>query len=126
MSKSASEITRILSASFTFGDKVINLVEDTHKSVLIGLMNILQSHAGNSDAENARETVSEFISDVKVSEFKQYQIVVTDQVKTCTATGETLINLINAWGLVATTWNVSRGGKRQVSKVAPAKLGKLS
>ena len=125
MGKKASDITRILSAIFQFGDTIINLEEKDHKAVLSGLLNLLTSYAGNNDAVASRETVADFISDVKVTEFKQYQITVTDEVKTVSCNGETLLNLLNAWGMVTTEWHVDRGGKRQYTKESPAKLGSL-
>jgi len=125
MGKKASEITRILSAVFQFGETIIKLNEENHKAVLAGLLNILTSYAGNNDAIASRETVMDFISDVKVSEMKQYQITVSDEVKTVSCDGETLLNLLNAWGQVSTEWHVDRGGKRQYTKESPAKLGSL-
>lgn len=121
----ASDITRILSATFTFGEKVISLSEDTHKSVLLGLLNVLTSHPGNSSAVASRIAVLEFISDVDPDKFLTYEITLTDEVKNVTCVGQDLVNLLSAWGHVITTWNVDRGGKRSVSKTAPASLGSM-
>lgn len=121
----ASDIVRILSATFTFGKRVIALTEDTHKSVLLGLLNVLTSHAGNSSAVASRVAVMEFISDVDPEKFLKYQITLTDEVKNVVCTGQDLVNLLNAWGRITTTWNVDRGGKRSVTKESPASLGSM-
>ena len=122
----SSEIERILSGKILIGDKVIELVESAHKSVLVALMNIATSTIGNSDAVASAEIVESFISDVKVTELKDYTFEVTDNVKTATFNGQVLRTLVSVWGLCDVTWHVVRGGKRAQAKVEVTKLGSLS
>jgi hypothetical protein len=122
----SKDITRILSGTITFGENVINLVEDTHKAILIALMNLATSTIGNSDAASSAELINEFISDVKVSDLKDYTFVVTDNVKTATFNGDVLRTLASVWGLASVEWHVTRGGKREASKAETVKLGELS
>ena len=123
---SKNDRPRIYTASFTLGKKSIELAEETHKAVILALLNVLTSFAGNNDAVASRETVMDFISDVKPAEFKQYQIMVSDNYKVTSCTGETLLHLLDSWGLVDTKWLVDRGGKRVYEKETPASLGSLS
>lgn len=125
MGKKASDITRILSAKFTIGRKVIKLTEKTHRSVLLGLLNILTSHPGNSSAVAARESVAAFLSTADPEKFPTAKIYFTDEVKNVECTGQNLLDLIAAWGMLKTTWNVDRGGKRQVEKEQPASIGEM-
>jgi hypothetical protein len=123
----ASEIERILSCTITKDDgNIITLTEDSHLAVLNGLMNILQSTIGNSDAEKSQEDVSDFISDVKVSKLNLYTFELTDQIKTVFVTGETLRALTAVWSSAKVDWHVTRGGKRAQAKAEVAKLGSLS
>lgn len=122
----ASEIDRIMSCTITKDDgTIVILTEDSHLAVLNGLMNILQSTIGSSDAEKSQEDVSNFISDVKVSKLNQYQFELTDKVKTVTVSGETLRALVSVWSLAVVDWHVERGGTRKTTKVETAKLGSL-
>ena len=122
----ASEIDRKMSCKITKDDgTIIQLLEETHLAVLNGLMNILQSTIGNSDAEKSQEDVSEFISDVKVSKLDEYIFELTDLVKTVTVNGKTLRALTAVWSLAVVTWHVERGGKRASERKAVSKLGSL-
>jgi hypothetical protein len=122
----ASEIERILSCKITKDDgTIIELTEDSHLSVLNGLMNILQSTIGNSDAEKSQEDVSEFISDVKIAKLNKFIFEVTDNVKTVVVSGETLRALVAVWSNATVQWHVTRGGKRAQTKAEVSKLGSL-
>ena len=122
----ASEIERILSCEIIKDEgTIINLDEASHLAVLNGLMNVLQSTIGNSDAERSQEDVSDFISDVKVSELNEYQFTLTDQIKTVVVSGQTLRALVNVWTNAVVTWHVTRGGKRAQTKSPVSKLGSL-
>lgn len=123
----ASDIERIMTCKITQEDgNIITLTEDSHLAVLNGLMNILQSTIGNSDAERSQEDVSDFISDVKVAKLNKYSFELTDQIKTVVVSGETLRALTQVWNLADVTWHVTRGGKRAQAKAEVAKLGSLS
>ena len=127
MGKKASDIVRILSATFTTGRKIVSLTEETHKSVLLGLINILTSSPGNTSAVASRETVMAFLATRNVEKFPNTIIFVTDEVKTVECNGETLLALLSAWGNVKAGWNVDRGGSREnANKEQPATLGELS
>lgn len=122
----ASEIERIMSCEVIKDDGVIvNLTEASHLAVLNGLMNILQSTIGNSDAERSQEDIQNFVSDVKVAKLNKYQFTLTDQIKTVVVSGETLRALMNVWSNASVTWHVTRGGKRAQPKIETAKLGSL-
>ncbi len=113
---SASDIIRSLVGKITVGEKVIELVEETHKSILVALMNLATSTVGNSDAVASAELINEFISDVKVAELKDYTFSVSDGVKTAEFNGLVLRTLASVWGECKVEWHVVRGGKRSVTK----------
>ena len=122
----ASEIERIMSCTITKDDgTIVELTEDTHLAVLNGLMNIIQSTIGNSDAEKSQEDVSEFLSDVKVSKLDLYIFELTDKVKTVTVNGKTLRALTAVWSLAEVVWHVERGGTRKQDRKSVSKLGSL-
>lgn len=122
----ASDIERVMTCNITKDDgTIVVLSEETHLAVLNGLMNILQSTIGNSDAEKSQEDVAEFISDVKVAKLNQYIFELTDLVKTVTVSGETLRALTQVWNAAVVDWHVERGGKRNQPKAAAAKLGTI-
>lgn len=122
----ASDIERIMTCKITKDDgNIITLTEDSHLAVLNGLMNILQSTIGNSDAERSQEDVADFISDVKVAKLNQYTFELTDLVKTVIVSGETLRALTQVWNSAVVDWHVERGGKRNQPKESAAKLGTI-
>ena len=122
----ASDIERVMTCNITKDDgTIVVLSEDSHLAVLNGLMNILQSTIGNSDAERSQEDVSDFISDVKVAKLNQYVFELTDQIKTVVVSGETLRALTQVWSNAVVTWHVTRGGKRAQTKDPVSKLGSL-
>ena len=122
----ASDIVRELVGRILVGDKIIDLVESTHKAILVALMNLATSTVGNSDAADSAKLINEFISDVKVSELKDYQFEVSDGVKTAVFQGDVLRILASVWGMCDVTWHVTRGGKRQAAQAEVTKLGSLS
>lgn len=122
----ASEIDRVMTCTITKDDgSIVELTEDSHLSVLNGLMNILTGTIGNSDAEKSQEDVSEFISDVAVAKLDKYVFVLTDLVKTVTVGGFALRSLTNVWFDAKVDWHVDRGGKRATTKAPVSKLGSL-
>ncbi len=121
----SEDIDRILSGTVDTGEKVIQLDTESHKSVLVALMNLATSTIGNSDAEASAELITDFISDVKVSDLKGYTFTVTDNVKTAVFSGEVLRTLASIWGQCVVEWHVTRGGKRQAAEVDTIKLGSL-
>lgn len=113
----ASEITRELSGTITVGDNEISLTESEHKAILQALIVLLASPPNHSDAKSAGELVSEFISDVKVSDLENYWFKVSDNVKEMLASGKQIRFLALAYAMeVETTWMVDRGGARSGSK----------
>lgn len=122
----ASEIDRVMTCEITKDDgDIIILTEESHLAVLNGLMNVLQSTIGNSDAERSQEDVSEFISDVKVAKLDKYIFKLTDLVKTVTVNGKTLRALVGVWSLAVVDWHVERGGQRKQTRESASKLGSL-
>ena len=122
---SAKDIVRKLWGRITVGDKVIELTSEAHNSMLIALMNLATSTAGNSDATKSAEMVLSFIDDIKVSDLEGYSFEVGDGIKTARFNGTDLRDLSQVWGSVVITWHVSRGGKRQASEVDTIKLAEL-
>ena len=122
----SEDITRELSGKIGIGDKIIELVESTHKAILVALMNLATSTVGNSDAKSSAEIINDFIADVKVSDLASYTFEVTDNVKTASFDGQTLRTLASVWGLCKVTWHVVRGGKRATVKADTVKLSDLS
>lgn len=122
----ASEIVRELFGKISIGDKIIALTVEAHNSILLGLMNLATSTAGNSDAEKSAETILDFIGDIKVGDLGLYTIEVGDGVKTATFNGKILRDLALVWGSVKVEWHVTRGGKRAQAEVETVKLADLS
>ena len=125
MGKKASDIIRELFGKIMIGEKVIALTVEAHNSILIALMNLATSTAGNSDAKKSSETILDFISELKVSELEDYTIEVGDGVKTAVFNGKALRDLAMVWGDVKVTWHVTRGGKRATASVDNVKLSDL-
>jgi len=120
------KIERAMSAVITFGEKIINLTESDHKAILQALMILLGSPINHSDAEVSGKDVLEFLSDVRVTDLKDYTFQVTDQVKTMTASGDQIRGLATAYSVgVITEWHVTRGGSRAGSKKNVVKLSQL-
>ena len=126
MGKKAADIIRELFGKITVGEKIIALTVEAHNSILIALMNLATSTAGNSDAKKSAETILDFISDIKVSDLEKYTIEVGDGVKTATFNGKALRDLASVWGEVKVVWHVTRGGKRATATVDTVKLSDLS
>ena len=123
----SEKIERVLSAVITAGGKVINLTEANHKAVLQALMILVGSAINHSDAESSGKVVLEFLSDVKVSDLKDYTFEITDQVKTMVASGDQISTLAKVYSVgVVTTWNVERGGSRAGAERKIVKLAELS
>lgn len=121
----AADIVRELFGKISIGEKVIQLTVEAHNSILVALMNLATSTAGNSDAVKSSECILAFIDDIKVSDLGDYTIEVGDGVKTATFNGKVLRDLALVWGLVEVTWHVTRGGKRQQTAVESVKLADL-
>lgn len=122
---SAKDIIKELWGRITVGEKVIDLSASAHNSMLVALMNLATSTAGNSDATKSAEMVLSFIDDIKVNDLDTYTFEVGDGIKTASFNGKNLRDLALVWGSVSVEWHVSRGGKRQASEVDTIKLAEL-
>ena len=122
----ASEIIRELFGKISIGEKIIELTVEAHNSILVAMMNLATSTAGNSDAAKSGETILAFVSDIKVGDLGDYTFEVGDGVKTATFNGKILRDLALLWGMVEVEWHVTRGGKRQAAVVDAVKLSDLS
>lgn len=122
--KKASQ--RILTGLITFGENVISLTAESHKSILTALFNLTTSTVGNSDALQSAEIIRDFISDIKVSDLSDYTFMISDEVKEVSFNGADLNQLIKVWGLVEVNWLVTRGGKRESTSQPKVKLTDLT